>query len=72
MFFKILILILILVAIYYFFRGDKKRKKHYKESEKLNGETMIECCKCGVFVTLKDAIIKDGKYFCNECSNVNS
>jgi uncharacterized protein len=32
---------------------------------------MIECAKCTTFVSDKEAIIKDGHFFCSrECANV--
>ena len=74
MFFKILVLILVLMAVYYIFfnKSEKKNRKkhHHKENDKISGETMIECAKCGTYVSAKEAIIKDGKYYCStECAN---
>jgi len=44
-------------------KTDKKKK--------IDGDTMIEYPKCSVFVSEKDAIIKDGKFYCSkECAGV--
>ena len=62
MLFKILLLAAVVGAIYYFF--IKKKPSIPKDSE-----TMVECEKCGTFVSNKEAIIKDGKYYCSkECA----
>ena len=70
MLFKILVLILVLIAVYYIFfnkSAKKKSKKANKEQKKeINSETMVACAKCGVYVSAKEAIIKDGKYYCSE------
>ena len=32
---------------------------------------MVECQKCGLFISSKDAIIKNGKYYCSkECAEL--
>lgn len=68
---KILGLVAVLFLIYFFFfkvarsgeNGPKTTKK------KLQGETMLKCAACSTFVTDKDAIIKDGQFFCSrECA----
>ncbi|MDX1809579.1 MAG: PP0621 family protein [Sulfurospirillaceae bacterium] len=44
-------------------KSDKKKK--------IDGDTMIECPKCSVFVSERDAIIKDGKFYCSkECAGL--
>jgi uncharacterized protein len=65
MLFKILLLAAVIGGIYYFF--IKKRPQISKDSE-----IMVECNKCGTFVSNKEAIIKDGKYYCSkECANAS-
>ena len=60
---KLLLLAAVIGGIYYFF--IKKKPQIPKETE-----TMVECQKCGTFVSNKEAIIKDGKYYCSkECAN---
>lgn len=75
MFLKILVLILVLVVLYFIFfnKSLKKSKKEHKKDKKISSETMVECAKCGVYVSANEAIIKDGKYYCSsECANGNS
>ncbi len=50
-------------------RASKESAK--KKEEKIESETMVECQKCGIFISSKEAIIKDGKYYCSkECAGV--
>ena len=40
------------------------------EQKKLDDDTLVECETCHTFVTLKESIIKSGKYYCSqECVN---
>ena len=64
MLFKILLLALIIGGVYYFF--IKKKPIENKETD-----VMVECDKCGTYVSNKEAIIKDGKYYCSKkCAGV--
>jgi uncharacterized protein len=59
---KFLLLAIILYGIYFIF--FKKKRSISNEDEEL----MIECEKCGVYVSKKEAIISNGKYYCSkEC-----
>lgn len=41
------------------------------KKKKIDGDTMLECPKCSVFVSERDAIIKDGKFYCSkECAGL--
>ncbi len=60
---KILILVGIILIIYILFFKKTKTKNETKEL------TMIECDKCGTFISQKEAIKKKNKNFCsNECA----
>ncbi len=70
---KLILFLIILYIIYTLFfkksslKMDRKKKKDIKESS----ETMVECQKCGLFISSKDAIIKNGKYYCSkECAEL--
>ena len=64
MLFKILLLVAIVAGVYYFF--IKKKAPSIQGSE-----TMVECKKCGTFVSDKEAIIKNGAFYCSkECAKV--
>jgi len=70
---KLLVIVLVIGAIWYlFFRKPAKKttengtnNSSKKEDKKLE-DIMVECAKCGTFVSNKEAIIKDGRYFCSK------
>ncbi|RRS30829.1 MAG: hypothetical protein P794_05455 [Epsilonproteobacteria bacterium (ex Lamellibrachia satsuma)] len=38
------------------------------EEKKIDEDTLVECSKCGTYVTIKESIIVNGKYYCSkEC-----
>ena len=43
-------------------RGKGTPKKSTPE-----GDTMVECNKCGTFVSVEEATLRGGKYYCDEC-----
>ena len=67
------ILVIVLIALVYFLFIKKKPlpgevKKSNKQKEKLDEDDMVECKSCGTYITLNDALLRDGSYFCsNEC-----
>jgi len=69
------IVIGVLIALVYFIfikkkpiAGENTKPKHKKD--KLNDDDMVACQKCGTYITLNDALIREGQYFCsNECLN---
>ena len=69
---KILLLGIIIFGIYYFFIKQKPTitNNSKKEADKKEADDiLVECQKCGTFVSTKEAIIKDGKYYCSkECA----
>lgn len=70
---KILLIAALVAFIYFlFFRGRKvTQKTNEKNENKKRGEIMVECDKCSTFISQKEAIIKDGKYFCSkECAGL--
>ncbi len=66
---KYLIFALVIWILYIiFFKTSKKEKK---EKKNIDGDTMVECSNCSVFVSQSEAIIKDGKFYCSkECAGV--
>ncbi len=79
MIFKLIILAAIIYGIYIlFFREgnlvDKMKEKSRtttKQRNKEDVETVVECHKCGVYVSVDEAILKDGYYYCSkECAEV--
>ncbi len=76
MIFKLIILSAIIYGIYILFFRDgnlieKMSEKNKKPSSDEPVDTVVECKKCGVFISIKEAVIKDGKYYCsNECAGI--
>ena len=60
MLFKLIVLAGVLFAIYHFF--FKNRKK----SDALEEETLIECSGCNTYISKRDALISQRKYYCSE------
>ena len=65
------ILVIVLIALVYFLfiknkpLADKSQKNKSKD-EKLDEAEMVECKKCGTYITLNEALLRDGKYFCSD------
>ncbi len=65
------ILVLVLIGLVYFFFIKKKplpgeSQKSKKKKEKLDEDDMVECKSCGTYITLKEALLRDGEYFCSD------
>ena len=53
------------VIYFFFFREGGFSKKIDKE----DSETMVECSKCNMYISVDETIIKDGKHYCSdECA----
>lgn len=65
---KYLLLIAIGYIIYLVFFRKKtiKDESTPKQDKKENSDTMVECSECSTFVSEKEAIIKDGKFYCSK------
>jgi uncharacterized protein len=46
--------------------GRSRRKT--KEEKQLDEDTLVECEKCDTYVTIKESILINGKYYCDECA----
>ena len=66
MFLKIVLILIILYLLYRAFGGSFSLPKKAPKVEE-DGDTLVECCKCGVYITKKEAKFKMGKYYCDEC-----
>jgi len=66
---KFLVLVGLLYAVYYvFFKKKNILTKSKKENLKKSSETMIECTQCKTYISVNEALLVDGKYFCSkEC-----
>jgi len=72
---KLLVIGLVIAAVYYLFirkgkpASETNEQTPKKKSDKKQEDIMVECAKCGTFVSSKEALIKDGQYFCSkECA----
>ncbi|WP_300361820.1 PP0621 family protein [Hydrogenimonas sp.] len=75
---KIVLTIAVIAAVYFFLikkpqvtQHRRKRADDEKRRPKADEEIMVECEKCGTFVSSHEAIIVDGKYYCSKtCAGV--
>lgn len=67
---KLLIFAIAGVMIYKFFGGKLPTIGGKSKAEKkLDADTLVECEKCSTYVTVKESIIINGKYYCDECAD---
>lgn len=72
MVFKVLAIIAVLFIVYLlFFKKSRESDVHLKEEKKKNDkieDIMEECPTCSTFVSKKEGILSNGKYYCSkEC-----
>ena len=75
---KLVFTIAVIGAIYYFLikkpqvtQKRQERAEAEKGKPKKDEEIMVECDKCGTYVSSHEAIIKNGVYYCSkECAGV--
>ncbi|SFV51891.1 hypothetical protein MNB_SV-9-1372 [hydrothermal vent metagenome] len=52
-----------------FLTNSNNKKLNQDDEKKIEDDTLIECDKCGTFVTYKESIIVKGKVYCSkECA----
>ena len=65
MIYKIIFVALVLFLIYLIFF-----KKSRKKDQNLISDEMVECPTCSTFVSSKEAILSNGKFYCSkDCLN---
>jgi uncharacterized protein len=76
---KILLTIAVIWAVWFFLikkpqvtrHRQKKADEAKRPKPKSDEEIMVECEKCGTFVSSKEAIIVSGRYYCSKsCAGV--
>jgi len=75
---KILLTIAVIAGIYFFLikkpevaKKRKERAEDERRKPKNDEDIMVECEKCSTFVSSKEAIIVDGKYYCSKsCAGI--
>jgi len=65
------ILVIALIGLVYFLFIKKKplageNQKSKKKKDKLDDDDMVECKQCGTYITLNEALLRDGNYFCSD------
>lgn len=64
---KVLAILLVLFFVYSIFFKKNREKVIRKKNEKIEDE-MVECPSCKVYVSKREAILSNGRYFCSkEC-----
>lgn len=67
---KILLVLAVIAIVYFLFFKKSAPLKTPNESKKgtdgSNDDTMVPCETCGVFVSVKEAYMKDGRYYCSK------
>ena len=67
---KWLLVLGVIAAVYYFWikKSTPLSSKPKKNTAKKipDEDTMVPCEECGVFVSVEEAFIKDGKYYCSK------
>jgi len=71
---KLLLLVAVIVGVYFLFFKPKSSKtvkgSGTDAKSSLTQSDMVACNSCGTYVTLEDALLSDGKYYCSkECLN---
>jgi len=65
---KLLIFAVVGLLIYRFFGGTLPRFGRSQEQKQLDEDTLVECVSCHTYVTVKESLISNGKYYCSlEC-----
>jgi len=63
---KLIIFTIIGLAIYKFLGGNFPKIGKTNNEKKLEEDTLVECEKCKTYVTVKESLIINGKYYCSD------
>jgi len=70
MIFKFLVIVAVLFLVYIVFFKRNREANMRDKSTKYDEitDTLVECPKCGTYISKDDAILSNGKYYCSkEC-----
>lgn len=62
---KLLLLGVVIYGVYFFFFKKKSVSKG-SSSSKGDSSSMVECKQCSTFVSIDEAIISNGDYYCSD------
>ncbi|PHS41831.1 MAG: hypothetical protein COB07_01975 [Sulfurovum sp.] len=66
---KLIIFAVAGLLIYKFFGGKLPKLGKSPHEKKLDEDTLVECTTCHTYVTVKESLIVNGKYYCSqECT----
>ena len=66
---KLIIFAVAGLLIYKFFGGKLPKFGKSPHEKKLDEDTLVECETCHTYVTVKESLIANGKYYCStECA----
>jgi len=69
MFLKIILLLAVIYFLYKAFGGKIEiPKPKSKEEKEIDQNTLVECCKCSIYITRKEATKKGDCYYCEDCA----
>ena len=64
---KVLLVVGVIAVIYFLFvKKPAVASKPKRGDAAPDDDTMVPCETCGVFVSVKEAFMRDGKYFCSK------
>ncbi len=63
---KLIVFAVVGLLIYKFFGGKLPTFGKSPHEKKLDEDTLVECETCHTYVTVKESIIVNGKYYCSE------
>lgn len=71
MIFKLIAVLAVLFIVYtLFFKKSREKTINKNERDENIEDVMVECPTCGTYVSKKEGILSNGKYFCSsECLN---
>ncbi|BAK73439.1 PP0621 family protein [Arcobacter sp. L] len=62
------ILVIAVAFLVYVFLFKKSREKEINKKDEMITDDMVECPTCKTYVSKKEAIVSNGKFYCsNEC-----
>jgi protein-arginine kinase activator protein McsA len=65
---RLILIAFIIYLLYKAFGGKFALPKKASKDEQTEANTLVECTKCGVYITYKEAVKKSGKIYCSDCA----
>ena len=68
---KLIVFAIIGIFVYKLFGGQLPslgKKTGTPKRKDAEGDTMVECSKCGTYVSVEETTLINGKYYCDECA----